>query len=59
MQQDYIPAVRKRDENWFRACKEIIDYCVAPDMYQAAMTMLDRALAECRDVAVDQVAKCA
>ena len=34
---DYI------NEEWRRACKEIIDRWVAPDMYRNAMTMLDLA----------------
>ncbi len=29
---------------WQQACKEIIDRCVAPDMYGNAMAMLDKAL---------------
>jgi len=31
-------------EAWRRACLEIIDRCVAPDMYQQARAMLDEAM---------------
>lgn len=32
------------DEAWYFACKEIIDRCVAPDMYGNALALLDKAL---------------
>ena len=32
-------------EAWFRACREIIDRCVAPDMYPQARVLLDKAMA--------------
>ncbi len=34
------------NRSWFLACKEIIDRCVAPDMYADARAMLDKALYE-------------
>lgn len=34
------------NRSWFLACKEIIDRCVAPDMYADARGMLDKALYE-------------
>jgi hypothetical protein len=39
-------ALAPTNEQWFRACKEIIDRCVAPDMYGNARALLDRALRE-------------
>jgi hypothetical protein len=38
----------EHDQTWFRACREIIDRCVAPDMYANALAMLERAAAEAR-----------
>lgn len=35
-----------RVKEWERACREIIDRCVAPDMYRNAREMLDRAVTE-------------
>lgn len=32
------------NEAWYRACMEIIDRCVAPDMYANARAMLEMAL---------------
>ena len=32
------------NEYWFRACREIIDRCVAPSMYPSARGMLDSAM---------------
>ena len=29
---------------WYRACKEIIERCVAPDMYANARGLLDKAM---------------
>jgi len=52
LEQDFIPALRRRDEDWRRVCKKIIDYCVAPEMRTMAMNMLDGAMtAAHRDVA--------
>ncbi len=47
--QPYISTQQRKNENdeaWRKACKEIIDRCVAPDMYANAMAMLDRAYLE-------------
>lgn len=41
----------ERDRQWIRACKEIIDRCVAPDMYQRAMRMLQAAANRAADPA--------
>jgi hypothetical protein len=33
---------------WAKACRKIIDRCVAPEMYAMAIAMLDAALREAR-----------
>lgn len=55
LEQDFFPALRRRNEDWHRVCQKIIDYCVAPDMRPMAMNMLHGAMtAAQRDVANDE-----
>ena len=55
LEQNFLPALERRNKSWHRACQKIIDHCVAPNMRPLAMKMLHEAMiAAQRDSANDE-----